>query len=1140
MSTINDTDQFLVQRGTTSFKQSAVDLMSTIQDTDLMLIQRGGLSYKVTCLDVKDQLGGGGSAAPVLDSVVLTQDAPVNTSRFTGKSFTTTTTVSGGAPAVLEMTGAITGELGIQAGSAPITANNYPGTSGTDIVLDLQDATNLGTLFEVGDVVTANAIYTPETSVIASIQTDLYSNYSIENGFQSQSGTGAFTVSGTAGSEFFSKDNSWSQGQHDTTVTVNFDPPIPFQSSVRVYAWGSRPNHQCTVYTSIGNYVTTNLINDTGDITNLANKYDGTGTVSKLVFTGGYENNTGYNLGGIMVDENVTSLLRVDPTSSRSSGVIGDLEKVFSFNDTQDIALFEAGDIVQGADPSIPQVLGNWAAGITGWSAVSYAGTPINGFDGDDSSFVLAQSLESQNLNWQAKDEDGRNTTITNITKLEINWSCGDPAAVYINGSKVVDYPGASSGWRDYSAYATSLSSFRLENKRVQNGAAISLRGVRINDKYLIDNIYGVAVVETDVSAKTVSVNGGSWSTDGAGGVPNTVSTLDTKQGKGTISAINGSQVTITPFTDNCFKEGQYLTVNKAVTVDPVTDSISTYDAGTKTITLSGDKDLLQFANGDAVYMTDAAGTLVSPTFTTSAITGTSTTAGPAIISGTDAAVFSENKIYPPNYGGSYSEAKEVRYFFDAPLSGSIEIGIGGDRNNFPTEVRVSDDGGTTSTIAFSGTPRTSAVEGTYYADGDLSCSILLGNWTDINWIQVKRSTSSDTTTVMGVAVDKVRITVANNGGTTTLAFADNTNLDKFADGDVVVYGKYSDGLSASGDGGVLNPGQAFDGNTSTQSRTNGGNQALIWTWDQGIEVTSTVKIYYDNVNAAGSGGTYAPLWINKLITGQQTHNAPISTSGGESYTFSFSGTLKNIYLEPCPDSATVDDWKNWTHLQGVEVDGVLLVDTDNVTVVGNPTLDPPQMTVSGGTWNNGDTVSITKSGTGTVSSVDFSAKTMVLSASNDQWISGYHVATATKPIVSTTAYLRFNAAGEVTGYQPTPVEPRAMTNLSNPALTFPATLPDTGTAPDAEFPDSNAFIQTSVQLKNATGDSAVVKSNAVVPTTTGGFVVPAGAVVNNAAETEEQLRLLATHDQRIADHTAAKYQALAAEAQAKIRRYTP
>ena len=71
MSTINDTDQFLVQRGTTSHKQSAVDLMSTIEDTDLMLVQRGADSYKVTCKDVKDQLGGGGIEGDVNQPTVV-------------------------------------------------------------------------------------------------------------------------------------------------------------------------------------------------------------------------------------------------------------------------------------------------------------------------------------------------------------------------------------------------------------------------------------------------------------------------------------------------------------------------------------------------------------------------------------------------------------------------------------------------------------------------------------------------------------------------------------------------------------------------------------------------------------------------------------------------------------------------------------------------------------------------------------------------------------------------------------------------------------------------------------------------------------------------------------------------------------
>ena len=87
MSTIQDTDQFLVQRSSNSYKQSAKDLMSTIQDTDLMLVQRGTSSYKVTCEDVKDQLGGGGGGA--FSSVTI---APLSITPTTDQQTITCTT----------------------------------------------------------------------------------------------------------------------------------------------------------------------------------------------------------------------------------------------------------------------------------------------------------------------------------------------------------------------------------------------------------------------------------------------------------------------------------------------------------------------------------------------------------------------------------------------------------------------------------------------------------------------------------------------------------------------------------------------------------------------------------------------------------------------------------------------------------------------------------------------------------------------------------------------------------------------------------------------------------------------------------------------------------------------------------------
>ena len=112
------------------------------------------------------------------------------------------------------------------------------------------------------------------------------------------------------------------------------------------------------------------------------------------------------------------------------------------------------------------------------------------------------------------------------------------------------------------------------------------------------------------------------------------------------------------------------------------------------------------------------------------------------------------------------------------------------------------------------------------------------------------------------------------------------------------------------------------------------------------------------------------------------------------------------------------------------------------------------------------------------------------------------------------------------------------MSNLSNPKLTFPATFSDTGTAPDTEFPDASAYIQTSVQLKNSEGDSAIKASNEVVPQTNQRLVGP-GEVGNNADELKAMGMQMATHDQRVADHTAAMRQQRIDDFEANLRRYS-
>ena len=93
------------------------------------------------------------------------------------------------------------------------------------------------------------------------------------------------------------------------------------------------------------------------------------------------------------------------------------------------------------------------------------------------------------------------------------------------------------------------------------------------------------------------------------------VSTASPKQGSGTVSSINSNVVTVN-YTDNCFKEGQYLTVDKTINIEPNSERITSYTPATKTLVFDGPDNLSQFTNGDLVYMTNADGAPVSPNAT--------------------------------------------------------------------------------------------------------------------------------------------------------------------------------------------------------------------------------------------------------------------------------------------------------------------------------------------------------------------------------------------------------------------------------------------------------------------------------------------------------------------------------------------
>ena len=151
------------------------------------------------------------------------------------------------------------------------------------------------------------------------------------------------------------------------------------------------------------------------------------------------------------------------------------------------------------------------------------------------------------------------------------------------------------------------------------------------------------------------------------------VSTVSPKQGEGTISDITGSVVTIEPFTDNCFKEGQYLTVDKAITVDPKTDPIAGYTTATKTLTFDGPKDLLQFAPGDTVSMCNADGTPATFEAETSEIVSVSTNSY-SVAGGGNARANIGNMFDGDTSTNGECDIGTTNILFDEPISGVTKI----------------------------------------------------------------------------------------------------------------------------------------------------------------------------------------------------------------------------------------------------------------------------------------------------------------------------------------------------------------------------------------------------------------------------------------------------------------------------------
>jgi len=931
---INDSDRLLVNDGnqTETITFGQLKEGTVLNDSDLILINDGVKTETIRWEQVKEEIVPP-SSPPGLSAVVLSQDEPIDESRYSGKSFTSELLAAGGKATTAEMTATVTGVLGLKAGSDPITANNYSGTSSDQIELELAGITNLTTAIQIGDTTTTQNAYTPTTSEIESVDTSpMYDQNIISN-------------PGTAGWDFVNTQNSF-DGSLDT--------------------WGQ----------------------------------------------------------------------------------------------------FECG--------------GNGGGGPSSYSVV-FSDLPGGGITYVDKVEVHLEtyyrsSLSDPYFEWGASTEIGSN-----------------------GGSKYkLDNSKAPNGWFTIASNGGLLTSFDISCWALGTppSGGPKLRGIRVDGEFLLnahatiklndetdielfqkdDEVQpGVKIYSTDVASKTiVTTSGGNWLGDDG---ETQVSTLSPKQGRGTIQTISGNVVVLKPFNNNCFKAGQFLTVNKPLAnVDPVTDPIVGYDDFEKTLTLAETKDLAQFDTDDDVYMTDADGNPVTANISTKPATEVNEGEFPGVFDLTFPDITRLADFHPGEIVGD--DVTRVETISSDAVVGEFVPEFGG------TYQGLFDPGnGKTYAYFFGGrTPR-------------------------LPW-----STKREDKSGMNSTIDGYANTYAADADYPVANAAKQEALNGFTDWF----------LPASGEAEILNTPSVVAGTyhwSSTQcdsvnARLYFGGSYRCYPKDE----NSYESPFYRKVEASS-----APQIIYVALTVSN----PLFYEVGDFVTQAFTGATGTI-------QSIEDNVLTLANTNGnFQLNYTITVDGKSLTVTA-VNLEALQVSVTGGDVGVGTVLSATKSGTGTVASVNMAAKTMELSSSNGGWVSDYHVGTATKPAIATKAYLLFNADGEVTGYSPNPVEPRAMDDMVAPVLNFPAVFPDTGQPPDFEFPDTNAYIRTRVQVKNEAGQSNAKLSNSVVPQTTTS-AIQAGAYVNNAEEVKAMAVNLATYQQRVADHSAKQRQEALNDFEAKM-----
>jgi hypothetical protein len=893
-----------------------------------------------------------------------------------------------------------------------------------------------------------------------------------------------YSTAGTMGVNGFNNGNGWISQSYGTKTLTDVKVTATDVSAKTITVNGGNwdDSNQSQVWSNGATLGTGNIYSDGGSIDKVPERiFDGDDSTSCVPEKGTASNSVELNL----------AISLADVTKIRVRG--SSMDRCY-VNDGNSVPSTTNGwnTIYDGAAISLTSLKIERTSGVSGGGSTTgfaVSGVEINGkllVDAVNDSQVWSEQTTSNFLSGYKADKafngvlDGNDGCIGNsqftfdFTDLTVNstlrfWGSGTNGSfnLVLDGQVLTPFLDGDQ-WHEIDLSGVSLPADFTQMNSIDTSVIIA--GVEVDGKLLFDQ--GIRNLGD-----------------------NKVSTVSAKQGKGTISDITGSVVTIDPYTDNCFKEGQYLThaTTKNIQITPLSDSIDSVSGDT--LTLTGSKDLVNFSSGDAVTMANADGTAASYTPVSDSIVSVSGTA-PAItltLSGDkDLAYFRPGDVVQPgdlgnqsfydldvNDRANWSDGDRVpAHLWDGridtycspkagleftgdftsiggiPVTGHLyisESGISEDQdlkvNNIAirpnyTLVNGNDPDGNVVGRPFWKVPAAdigNKIDTIYFFRGNSGNGAQTAAWWDDNgWILGGTDVKVVSTSKPGDA-NHPSITV--DGGD----WAVDSNLPVYAD-------------DISGENGISSgtAQNAFDGDTTTYCSAAGVTSRLQstvkWTFDAAADgLAGDVRVYVKGEGVIQDGadneiGTYS-------ATGWVTLSGDITSMSNAIVVRAAAG----------------------------EVAAVAAYEVDGVVVLGRT---PGDTEVTGPA----------KSGTGTVSSRNPANNTITLSTNNDEWMDGYYVKGPLKNRIEKTAYLKFDASGTVEEISRLPQAAVTMT-ASDPVLTFPAQF-GTGDAPDTELANPTA-LQTEITAKNTFSSGTVntdtQASNSLYPQTNNRSVPASG-----------------------------------------------